>query len=161
MFLTSYLKSMGDNFGLVTSLPFSIYRSSQPSFSKLVEYKDKYNISTILNLRDDLSEKDLKDEESEVLNSGMNNFFHIPLSDKKEPSRVDILDCLDILVSRSFGNILIHCKGGRHRTSLIIACYRTQVNWWTKEKAWAENEKYGWYDEFGHKILKEWFFGKF
>jgi hypothetical protein len=51
--------------------------------------------------------------------------------------------------------------GGRHRTGVLIAALRVADQGWTKEQAFREMVRYGWYDARGHRPLREWFFQDF
>src|SRR5688572_24515441 len=114
--ITQYLKSMGDNFGQVTPL---IYRSAQPSSARLIELRKKHNVLVNLNLRDDFTQQD----RLEILRVGIIP-YNIPLSDKEAPTVEDVEKALKILSTTGKDIVLVNCKGGRHRTGLIIACYR-------------------------------------
>lgn len=150
-----YLKSMGDNFGFVTD---NVYRSAQPTKDDLKRLKANIQLDEVLNLRANLPLKYF--DEANDLGIALDN---IPMFDDSPPSPKDVDQALHIIrenyISRS--PILVCCKGGRHRTSLIIACYRVRYNGWTKERAWEEAKKYGWYDANGHKPLREFFFKEF
>ena len=155
-FLFQYLKSYGDNFANVTPNRF-IFRSAQPSREELRKYRDIYNIRRVLNLREDLPKQYFDD--AATLNI---LFYNIPMKDDGEPKLGDI-DLGLAIIKDSYINqigILVCCKGGRHRTGLMIACYRYRMGW-SKKEAWKEAEKYGWYDFNGHKPIKEFFFKEF
>src|SRR4249920_4073497 len=102
--LFQYVKSMGDNFGVV--VPGHIYRSAQPS--ALCELRDKYGIRAVLNLRDNAGPKERRDAEKAGL-----VWHQIPMKDVEAPTPDQIRDALDVL--RSGVPVLVHCKGGRHR----------------------------------------------
>ena len=144
MFLTQYLKSLGGNFGKVGT---TVYRGAVPNASTL-EKLQKLGVRTILDLRDG-------DQTKARLMAQAAGFQweQVALSDKKAPNFGSIMAAL-ALIER--GDIFVHCQGGRHRTGLVIACYRTKY-YFSKKDAWDEAEEYGYYSALGHKPLKDWF----
>ena len=146
-FVTQYLKSLGDNLHRVTP---RIWRSAELSATRLVQVRQQYGIQAMLNLRDDLPDEEI----AEIKAAGL-QLFWVPMKDDAAPTREQVMSALGVL--QQLGPTLICCKGGRHRTGLIYAVYRVVVQFWTKRDAWAEAEKYGWYDRGGHKPLRQWF----
>ena len=151
MWVWRWVKSYGNNFGRVTT---TIWRSAQPNPNKLRSYRDDYGIEAILNLRDDADEKERAGAESLGL-----AYWAVPMADDAIPEARQVTGIINTL--RSGIPMLIHCKGGRHRTGLAVACYRVREQGWSKEEAWREAERYGYYSAFGHGPLKEWFWDAF
>ncbi len=161
MWILQYLKSMGDNFGLVGATRKieygTVYRGAEPSYSRLIELRQKYGIRTILDLRRSVNQT----EEEVRMRAAELRYYWIPMVDNDRPTDLSIKTCLDILQIRGNENIFVHCEGGRHRTSLVCACYLVAVKGWSKADAWKENEHYGWYGAQGHEPLKDYFFEDF
>lgn len=151
MWIVRYIKSMGDNFGMVTP---KLYRSAQPSRSKLFRYREDYDIQVVLNLRHDAGEKEREDVAAVNL-----VFDHIPMLDNAAPTYEEVRDALDVM--RCGLTVLVQCMGGRHRTGLMVAVYRVVEQGWSKEVAWKGAERHGWYSANGHRPIKDWFFKEF
>jgi protein-tyrosine phosphatase len=155
----NFWKPVGNNFGEVTS---NIYRSAELSQTELIKVRDKYQIDRMLNLRDDLPNEEI----AEIIKAGI-KLTLCPMSDTEKPTNRQIETAINTLTVRksAFTNdsetILVCCKGGRHRTGLIIAVFRVLNNNATKEAAWSEAEKYNFYSFPNHGKLKEWFFEDF
>ena len=152
IFSIKYFKSVfSDNFGVVKP---DLLRSKQPNFEKLKELVKTYHLGVVINLKDELEGYELRDTKRLGL-----DFWHVPMLDDAKPSPKSVRFALDLM--RGPKVKLIHCKGGRHRTGVVLACYRVVVDRWPKEMAWEESEKLGWYDEFGHKPIRKWFEDEF
>jgi protein tyrosine/serine phosphatase len=53
----------------------------------------------------------------------------------------------------------VHCSAGKHRSGTIAALYRTRVQGWSKEKAWAEQQSYGFGTPEKHPELYDYVYG--
>jgi len=148
-----YLKSLGENFGQVTS---SIYRSAEPSSTKLTEYRDKYKIGAVMNLR-----ADVEDEERLEVEALKMMWIWVPMADDAKPDAGLVGRAIAVMKDTPVP-LLVQCKGGRHRTGLVVACYRVVVQGWSKRKAWDEAKDYGFYKrgELGTP-LEKWFWNEF
>lgn len=149
--ILQWLKSYGSNFSRVTP---SIYRGAQPSARDLVKMKRDYGIQAVLNLRDDVG----SEEVAEVKAAGL-LWYAVPMRDDAAPTDAQIRSALGVL--RSGITVLLHCKGGRHRTGALIAVYRVVEQNWSKERAWEEAYKYGYYRFGGHGPIEDWFLKDF
>lgn len=152
-----YLKTAGygkslPNFHQVTP---TLYRGGLPNPDGYRKLK-AMGIESVINLIDG----DQVREMEKAADAGL-DWLHIPMSDKARPSDIDMRQILRFL-SLSEGDegekLFIHCKGGRHRTGLIVALYRVVFEDWSKKDAWKEAEKCGFYSELGHGALREFFF---
>jgi protein-tyrosine phosphatase len=150
-FLFQWLRSCyGSNWGKVSE---TVYRSSEPNADKLAKWKQAYQLDAVLDLRDVEGGEEMHD----VSALGM-LYYHIRMKDDAEPSPDQVKEALYVL--QSGVRVLVHCKGGRHRAGLICACYEV-MNGKTKEAAWKNAEKFGWYDFLGHKPIRLWFENEF
>lgn len=141
------------NFGKVAA---GLYRGAAPSFdgySGLFEF----GIRTVIDLRDGDRSEDMRTAQA----AGIHGWLQVPMSDKATPRWEDLERALSILTSDPLKPVYVHCAGGRHRTGLVVACYRVRVGGWTKEQAWDEAREYGWYSSMGHSPLKTFFFEEF
>ena len=147
--LFQYLKSRPPNFGQVSP---TVYRSADPN-ERLGRWVTQYRIEAVLDLRD---EPDPAEEAACTRLGAL--YTRLPMRDDAAPTPATIRNALDIL--RAGLVTLAHCKGGRHRTGLVVACYEV---WQGKSKieAWKNAEKYGYYDTWGHKPLRLWFENEF
>jgi protein tyrosine/serine phosphatase len=124
------------------------YRGAQPGES---DYKDlkTLGINTIIDLTD--NPKDYEKRDVEAL--GM-HYVNIPMSDSSYPKEEQINAFLKLVNDSSTGKFYVHCAGGRHRTGVIGAVYRFNVNHWNLDQAYAEMLDYDFYTRWGHGDLK-------
>jgi protein tyrosine/serine phosphatase len=54
--------------------------------------------------------------------------------------------------------VYVHCHGGRHRTGVMTAIYRMEIEGWDVQRAYAEMRQYGFYKRWGHGPLKAYVF---
>ena len=149
--LFQYIKSAGSNFSKVTD---RLYRSAQPTAKQLVEYRDKYGIEAVLDLRDDVEDE----EKKEVEDAGL-LWTAVPMSDTEAPNESQVFQALQVL--KSDFTTLVFCKGGRHRTGLMVAVYQVAVKGVSKKAAWGEAYKFGFYRHGGHGPIEDWFLNEF
>ena len=133
------------NFGKMDA---RLYRGAQPNES---DYKDlkTLGVKTVIDLTD--SPKDYEKRDVEAL--GM-RYVNIPMSDSSYPKAEQINAFLKLVNDSSTGTMYIHCAGGRHRTGVMGAVYRFNVNHWNLDQAYAEMKDYDFYTRFGHGDLK-------
>jgi uncharacterized membrane protein YkoI len=55
--------------------------------------------------------------------------------------------------------VYVHCSAGKHRAGTIAALYRTRVQGWSKERAWAEQQSYGFGPAEEHPALYAYVYG--
>jgi hypothetical protein len=93
-----------------------------------------------------------------ALDSGIEEWFHVPFGDREMPPPERVLEWLEIVrTAPTRGAIYTHCMGGRHRTGVMVGVFRVTDCGWTKEQALQEMLRYGWYDALGHRPLLDWF----
>ncbi len=124
------------------------YRGAQP---KEEDFKDlkALGIKTIVDLRDD----PVGYERHAVEALGM-RYINIPMSDSNYPKPEQIQAFLKVISDPATGTFFAHCAGGRHRTGVMGAVYRFNVNHWTYDQAYAEMKDYDFYTRFGHGDMK-------
>ncbi len=124
------------------------YRGAQPEES---DYKDlkALGVKTVIDLTD--SPKSYERRDVEAL--GM-RYVSIPMSDSSYPKDEQINAFLKLVNDPSTGTFFVHCAGGRHRTGVLGAVYRFNVNHWNFDQAYAEMKDYDFYTRFGHGDLK-------
>src|SRR5215831_20444244 len=124
-----------------------LYRGAQPNES---DFKDlqALGIKTVIDLRED----PVNYEKRNVEALGM-RYVNIPMSDSSYPKQESIDTFLKLVNDSSTGVMFIHCAGGRHRTGVIGAVYRFNVNHWTFDQAYNEMKDYDFYTRWGHGDL--------
>ncbi len=159
-FLSQWLKSRSKdnamrvpiaNFGIVTA---SLFRGALPDAAGYRSLAS-HGIYRVVNLIDGNRFED----RAKALTNGIEDWLHIEMRDDAPPSDRAIQLALEAM--RQPGAVYIHCLGGRHRTGLVIACYRLAECGFTKEQAWAEAKRYGFYSFPNHGGLEKWFFEEF
>jgi tyrosine-protein phosphatase SIW14 len=124
------------------------YRGAQPDES---DYKDlkALGIKTVIDLQDHPTNYERRDVEA----LGM-RYVNIPMSDSNYPKEESINTFLKLVNDPATGKFFAHCAGGRHRTGVMGAVYRFNVNHWNYDQAYAEMKDYDFYTRFGHGDMK-------
>jgi len=124
------------------------YRGAQPDEA---DYKDlkALGIQTIIDLQDSPTNYEKRDVEA----LGM-RYVNIPMSDSSYPKQESINAFLKLVNDPATGKFFAHCAGGRHRTGVVGAVYRFNVNHWNFDQAYAEMKDYDFYTRWGHGDLK-------
>jgi tyrosine-protein phosphatase SIW14 len=124
------------------------YRGAQPDES---DYKDlkTLGVKTVIDLQDHPTSYEKRDVEA----LGM-RYVNIPMSDSSYPKEDQINAFLKLVNDPTTGTMYVHCAGGRHRTGVMGAVYRFNVNHWNLDQAYTEMKDYDFYTRFGHGDLK-------
>ena len=139
-----------ENFGCINE---NYYRGAQPSKK---DYADlaALGVKTIIDLQRDGEAGEQKLVEA----SGM-KFFRIGLTTSSAPTPEQISQFLNIVNDPVNQPVFVHCKGGRHRTSVMTAVYRQSHDSWTPDQAYAEMKRYEFEIGFvSHNTLKNYVF---
>lgn len=143
------------NFGRVTE---TIFRGALPAAAGYRAMVDKLACVRVCSLIEHGVERDRR----LALASGIEEWLHIPLSDRDTPPPARVRQWLDFVRTAERGApIFTHCRGGRHRTGTLVAVYRVTDCGWNREQALKEMMTYGWYDALGHRPLRDWFLNEF
>lgn len=112
-----------DNFHEV--VPGQLYRSAQPSGADLSDYKSRYGIRTVINLRGRSDGAWYRDEVEAAAREGL---VHIdfPMSASRALTTEKSRKLIAILRDAP-KPILIHCKSGADRTGLASVIYSSQI----------------------------------
>ena len=133
------------NFGKMDA---RFYRGAQPEES---DYKDlkTLGVKTVIDLQDHPTSYEKRDVEA----LGM-RYVNIPMSDSSYPKAEQINAFLKLVNDSSTGTMFLHCAGGRHRTGVMGAVYRYNVNHWNFDQVYTEMQDYDFYTKWGHGDLK-------
>ena len=129
------------NFG---QLDERFYRGARPKPEDLKGLA-ALGVHTIIDLTDNSREK----EQPAVEAAGM-RYVNIPIVDRKNPSAAQIDEFLKLVDDPQTGKFYVHCAGGRHRTGVMAAVYRFNLNKWNFDQAYAEMKKFDFYTSNGH-----------
>lgn len=130
-----------DNFGKMDE---RFYRGAQPKEKDYKALAD-LGIKTVIDLTDD--PKSYEKPAVEAL--GM-HYVNIAIPDKKDPSDEQVQSFLKLVNDPATGKFFVHCAGGRHRTGVMGAVYRFNVNHWNFDQVYAEMKDYDFYTSWGH-----------
>ena len=140
------------NFGKVSE---TLYRGALPDergYRALAERLGVRRVCSVI-------EHEVREDRERALSSGVAAWHHIPFSDRDAPPPGRVMEWLDyVRSSDEGGTVFTHCRGGRHRTGMLVGVYRVTDCGWTKEQAYGEMMTFGWYSARGHWPLLEWFF---
>lgn len=115
-----------------------LYRGGQPSREGFYSLA-KLGIRTVIDLR--IPDGAANHEKTVVESLGM-RYVHIPLHGGELPTPGDIDHAFSILCDASQWPVFVHCREGKDRTGMIIACYRISHDGWTNMRALAEAKSY-------------------
>jgi protein tyrosine/serine phosphatase len=119
------------------------YRGARPKERDLKDLKS-LGIQTVIDLTDNTPE-----EKAAVEAAGM-RYVNIAIPDRKSPTNEQVQSFLNLVNDKTTGKFYVHCAGGRHRTGLIGAIYRFNVNHWNYNQVYAEMKQYDFYSSGGH-----------
>jgi protein tyrosine phosphatase (PTP) superfamily phosphohydrolase (DUF442 family) len=126
-----------------------LYRGGQPTRKHLEQLK-ALGVDTVINLRRE-NDDAWREERRHAGELGM-RFLHFPFYGV---FGADVVFLEKILAEMKKGNVYVHCKHGRDRTSLLIALYRVMHEGWEPALAWKlEAVDYGSAQTFWYRSLK-------
>jgi protein tyrosine/serine phosphatase len=140
------------NFGRVND---HLYRGGQP---KDGEYKElvALGIKTIVDLREDPEDYARRSAEKAGL-----QYINIRLNAKRPPTEAESNQFLEAVNEQANWPVFVHCAGGKHRTGVLIAVYRMEMDGWSARRAYEEMKDYKFYSSYGHGDMKEYVFDYF
>lgn len=106
-----------------------LYRGGQPTAAGL-ESLAKLGVKTVVDLTGG-------EESASVKAAGM-KYVHVALHSLSAPSDDDIQKILATFDDSTGWPVFVHCRRGKDRTGVAIACYRIAHDGWTNEKALEE-----------------------
>jgi len=109
-----------------------------------------------------LIEHEVRDDRARALGQGIEEWRHMPFSDRHAPVSTQVREWLAFVRTAERGDpIFTHCRGGRHRTGVLVAVYRVTDCGWSKGQAFKEMLTFGWYSARGHRPILDWFWRDF
>jgi protein tyrosine/serine phosphatase len=137
------------NFGKLNS---HIYRGGQPDEDGYKQLA-AVGIRTIIDLREDA--QSLARNLTET--AGM-KYVNLPLNARRPPTDTESDRFLALVNDQANWPVFVHCAGGRHRTGVLLAVYRMEVDGWNADDAYREMKHYKFYKSFGHGDMKSYVF---
>jgi protein tyrosine phosphatase (PTP) superfamily phosphohydrolase (DUF442 family) len=122
-----------------TVAPGLLLRGGQPSEAGLAALS-KQGVKTIIDLRSDKTLIGMESGEAKDLNL---NFYSLPMTGTRSPSKTMIRRFLGIVSDPATQPVFVHCEEGVDRTGLMVAIYRMETAHWTADKAYREMLKHG------------------
>lgn len=107
-------------------------------------------ITTIIDLTDNSREYEQPAAEAAGL-----RYINIPMVDKSYPSMDQINEFMKVVNDPATGKFFVHCAGGRHRTGVVGAVYRFNVDKWNLDQVMDEMNRYDFGSGFGHGKQKD------
>lgn len=140
------------NFGKVNG---HIFRGGQP---KEDEYKQlaAVGIKTVIDLREDAEEF----ARGGVELAGM-KYINLRLNAKRPPTTEESNLFLRLVNDKENWPVYVHCAGGRHRTGVLVAVYRMEMDGWNAEQAYREMKDFKFYSRWGYGDMKDFVFDYF
>jgi len=129
------------NFGQMDERFFRGSRPEDGDYAALAQL----GVKTIIDLTDNSREY----EQLAVEKAGL-RYVNIPMEDKSYPSMDQVNAFLKVVNDPATGKFFVHCAGGRHRTGVMGAVYRFNVNHWSLDQALAEMDQYEFGSGYGH-----------
>ncbi len=122
-----------------------LYRSGQMTRAGLKRAVKEYGIRTVVTLRATRKKgRPHPDHAEEVwCNKQQIYYYRLPPKvwykvDGKIPGNTNVKKFLEIMADPKHHPVLIHCFRGHHRTGIMMAVYRMEVDAWSNEKAITE-----------------------
>ena len=134
------------NFGQMDDRFYRGARPDEDDYKALAEL----GIKTIIDLTDNSREY----EQPAIEAAGL-RYINIPMVDKSYPSMDQVNEFLKVVDDPETGKFYVHCAGGRHRTGVVGAVYRFNVDKWNLDQVLAEMEQYDFNSGFGHGKQKD------
>lgn len=121
------------NFGQVTE---HYFRGGELT-TEGIENLAALGIRTIIDLRDDA-----EPEEAETCKRLGITYYNFPIDQYATPDQPTV-DKIFQLIREAKEPVFVHCSGGKHRAGTLCALYRMKHQGWSAERAWTEQQAYG------------------
>jgi protein tyrosine/serine phosphatase len=131
--------------------PGKLYRSGSMTADGFIEAIQRFHLRTIINLQDEWPDPEIPQSyfgwktvrEKDLCKQLGVRYLYLPpeiISRRKVPQeRPAAIDrFLDVLADKENYPILIHCRAGLHRTGVMTAVYRMEIDGWMPAQALNE-----------------------
>lgn len=136
----------------------TIFRGALPGDEGYRALAEKLGVRRVCSL----IEHGVMSDRERALQAGIEEWVHMPFSDRDAPTGEQVRKWLDYVRTSERGDpVFTHCRGGRHRTGVLVAVYRVTDCGWSKGQAFNEMKTYGWYSARGHGPILDWFWRDF
>jgi tyrosine-protein phosphatase SIW14 len=116
-----------------------LYRGGQPTRDG-IQMLARLGVKTIINLRE--PDEDSRAEEFWVREAGL-RYLNFPMEGTGRPTNETVNAVLTRIQTRPDQPVFLHCKRGKDRTGVIVACYRIAYEHWSAEAAVKEARQLG------------------
>jgi protein tyrosine/serine phosphatase len=137
------------NFGRVNE---HIYRGGQPDDDEYAELA-ALGIKTVIDLREDPERYARRAAEAAGL-----HYVNLRLNAKRPPTAEESKLFLSWVNEQTNWPVFVHCAGGRHRTGVLLAVYRMEMDGWNADRAYREMKDFKFYSNWGHGEMKDYVF---
>lgn len=134
------------NFGKIND---HLYRGGQPDEDEY-EQLAALGMKTVIDLRDDAKDR----AHLWAQKAGM-RYINLPIVPKHQPTIEESMRFLSLVNDQANWPVFVHCAGGRHRTGVMIAVYRMEMNNWDVKMAYDEMKDFKFYSSGGYGEMKE------
>lgn len=135
------------NIGNFGQMDERLYRGAQPLENDYQALKD-LGVNTVVDLRNDPTDY----EKAAVEALGM-RYVNIQMSGWKTPKDTQVEEFMKLMNNPETGVVFVHCKAGKHRTSVVGAVYRFHNYGWDYKKAYKEMKNYNYTSWLVHGAL--------
>jgi protein tyrosine phosphatase (PTP) superfamily phosphohydrolase (DUF442 family) len=109
-------------------------------------------VKLVIDLR---SDGDVKATEARLVASAGMKYVRIPMSTRVAPTSEQISEFMSLVTNPANQPVYVHCVEGRHRTGVMTAIYRMNVDGWTPDRAFDEMKDYKFGFDFLHPEFKK------
>jgi protein tyrosine phosphatase (PTP) superfamily phosphohydrolase (DUF442 family) len=140
------------NFGQVSS---TYFRGGELKGSDAADLA-KLGVKMVIDLR---SDGDYDPSEAKLVGSAGMRYTRIAMTTRTAPTADQIATFLKLTADPANQPVYVHCVEGRHRTGVMTAVYRMNVDKWTADQAFGEMKQYKFGMDFLHPEFKKFVYG--
>ncbi|MGE0129869.1 MAG: tyrosine-protein phosphatase [Blastocatellales bacterium] len=137
------------NFGKLND---HIYRGGQPDDDEYGQLA-ALGIKTVIDLREEPEKYARRSAQSAGL-----QYINMRLNAKRPPTTQESDQFLQVVNDQNNWPVFVHCAGGRHRTGVLLAVYRMEMDGWNARQAYGEMKDFKFYSRWGYGDMKDYVF---